>query len=120
MNKKIFLITASIATGLIGSLILKKNKHTTIEKKDTFVGQWTYLRRNQDLVSLTITPDFQLYIRGKNQPVSILKTTANRLIFLDQMGYEIIFEQKDNRYYYYDEAEDSSYELLKKANQTNE
>lgn len=113
MKKKFFLITASIATGLIGSLILKQNKQVTTEKKENFIGHWTYLRRNKDKVSVTVTPDLQLHIRGKNQDVSILKMTANRLIFLDPMGYEIIFEQKENRYYYYDEAEDSSYELLK-------
>ena len=114
MKKKIFLITASIATGVIGSIILKKSKKTSNDKNDTFIGSWTYLRRNCDEVTLTVTPEFQLLIRGKNQPVSILQITTNRLVFLDQMGYEITFEQQDNRFYFYDEAEDSSYELLKK------
>lgn len=114
MRKKIFLITASIATGVIGSIILKKNKQTMNHKHDTFIGSWTYCRRNHDEVTLTITPNFQLLIRGKEQPVSILQSTAHRLVFLDQMGYEITFEQQGECFYFYDEAEDSSYKLLKK------
>ncbi|MHC5268077.1 DUF4828 domain-containing protein [Enterococcus sp. LJL98] len=114
MKKKIFLLTASLATGLIGSMILKKNKQhqkQIQEKQRAFIGDWSYSRRKNDEVLLTITPDYQLLVRGKNQQVTILQQSSQRLVFLDPMGYEISFEERPNGYYFYDEAEGSSYLL---------
>ena len=40
MNKKLILITASLATGLLGSLIIKKHKQPNLSPNDVFIGKW--------------------------------------------------------------------------------
>ena len=113
MNKKLFLITASLATGLVGSLIIKKRKQPNLSPNDVFVGEWYYSKKNQTKVTLTITPNFELLIPGKKQPVAALTILPHRIVFLDQLGYEIVFEQKDQQFSYFDETEDAVYEIFK-------
>ena len=115
MNKKILFISASIVTGVVGSLLIKKNKQTAlIENKQNFIGNWHYLRRNNNCVQVTITPDFKLLIQGKEQAIRDHQFKGNRLSFLDHLGYEISIEQQADDFYFYDETEDSSYKLIKK------
>jgi len=45
MNKKLFLITASLATGLVGSLIIKKRKQPDLSPNDVFVGERYYSKK---------------------------------------------------------------------------
>lgn len=112
MKKKILFISASVVTGLVGSLLLKKNKQTAVNaSKQYFIGDWRYLRRNNEWVHITITPDFKLFIQGKEQSIRQHQFNGNRLSFLDQMGYEITIERQLDEFYFYDEAEDSSYQL---------
>lgn len=117
MNKKILFVSASIVTGVVGSLLLKKNKQAAIiENKQNFIGNWHYLRRNNDFVQVTVTPDFKLLIQGKEQAIRDHQFRGNRLSFLDHLGYEISIEQQADAFYFFDETEDSSYKLIKKEN----
>ncbi|MEG0294007.1 DUF4828 domain-containing protein [Enterococcus sp.] len=114
MNKKLLFISASVVTGIVGSLLFKKNKQQSMkEHQQLFIGNWHYLRRNNECVQVTITSDFKLLIQGKEQNIRDYQLTSTRLSFLDQMGYEIMLEQQADAFYFYDETEDSSYKLTK-------
>lgn len=113
MKRKLFFLGASLLTGVVGTALLhrKKINENTVH---LFAGDWFYRRRNNEKVHLTVTPALDLYIQNKQQPVTIIDQTPYRLIFLDSMGYHITFEKKDEILFFLDEAEDISFELIKK------
>lgn len=116
MNKKILFISASVVTGVVGSLLFRKNKQQSLkEQPQIFIGNWHYLRRNNECVQITITADLKLLIQGKEQHIRQCQLSSHRLTFLDQMGYEISLEQQADAFYFYDETEDSSYKLTKQS-----
>lgn len=115
MKKKIIVVSASIATGILGSFLLKKNKQTlTKDRQRLFIGDWQYLHPKNQTVTITITSDMKLFIQGKEQAIRSYQLKCHRLSFLDHLGYEISLENREGRFYFHDETEDASYELIKK------
>lgn len=113
MRKRIFFISASLLTGIIGASFLHRKKKSE-NQQHLFAGDWVYQRNNQDCVEVTLTPALELYIQEKHQPVTIVEQSPHRLAFLDTMGYQIVFEEKENQLFFFDETEDVSFVLRKK------
>ena len=101
----------SLLTGLAGSLWLHQQKKAE-SKPYLCVGDWLYYHKNKDKIFVTVTPDLKLYFGDKLEPVTIVEQMPHRLIFLDSMGYQIIFEEKDAQLFFYDETEETSFQLV--------
>ncbi|MFV0557550.1 MAG: DUF4828 domain-containing protein [Enterococcus sp.] len=108
------IIGASIITGFIGSLLIKKNDRT-LEPSESIFGDWTYQKiPNGKTINLTVTPNYQVYFQGKLEPTTLIDETPTRLTLLDKLGYQIIFELTDQQVTFYDETEDQKFPLTKR------
>lgn len=112
MKKYSILLGASLLTGLLGSLLLRKEKQS-IGVQKSFIGTWAYTSLTGELVSLAISSDYELEINRQKQKTSMVELTPERLVLLDSMGYQLLFEQKDGHTVFYDEADDRKYLLTK-------
>lgn len=113
MKRKIpWLIGLSVVTGLAGSLLVRKNQQNR-DESGSFIGSWHYqLPHNQRLIHVTVTPEYQLQINGRPASDTVVELTPDRLVFLDTMGYHLIFERQDEDLMFYDETEDRSFPLF--------
>lgn len=113
MKRKIpWLIGLSVVTGLAGSLLVKKNQPTHSETGN-FIGTWHYRSpHNQRIIQVTVTPDYRLEINGRAASDTVVELNPDRLVFLDTMGYHLIFQQQDETLLFYDETEDRSFPLF--------
>ena len=110
MKRKLFFVSASLIAGAVGSIVWHRQKNQQTEIP--FVGKWFYQRNNRK-VTVVVTPELEVFIQKKQQPVTIIEQTPTRLAFLDALGYRIIFEEKDGQFFFYDETEDKNFLLNK-------
>ena len=110
MKKRSLLIGLSLATGVVSSLLLRKEKQKN-ENRQNFIGNWRFTSKTKEDVILEIANS--LTIEGKPLPVSIVELTPTRLVLLDTFGYHLVLEQKGSVITLYDEAEDCHYSLTK-------
>ncbi len=106
------LVGVSIVTGLIGSLAVKRRQAPLRNYYQEYIGKWRYQKdRQHPEVIVSVTPDYQVLFQDRPEPVSIVELSPNRLVFLDKMGYHIIFERNGDKLTFYDETEGHSYPL---------
>lgn len=115
MKKRVPLFLGiSLVTGAIGSLILKRRQPAVKDYYKQYVGQWVYQKRpGQRPVTITVTSEYKLLFQDRQEPVSIVELSPQRLVFLDHLGYSIIFEHKCGELTFYDETEGHSYPLTR-------
>lgn len=115
MKKKLLLLgtIASIGTAIIGSAAFKKRKEQKPEQMNRFIGTWTFKDSLKSSKSMTVTSSFDLFFNQIKQEVRLQEKRSDLLVFIDQFGYEITFEQKNGKIYFNDETEEATYELLK-------
>ena len=115
MKKRVpIFLGLSLVTGAIGSLVLKRRQPPVRDYYKQYVGQWIYQKNSrQRPVMITVTPEYQLLFQDRQEPVSIVELSPQRLVFLDHLGYSIIFEHKGEVLTFYDETEGHSYPLTR-------
>lgn len=111
LKKRMFILGASLFTGIIGSVLIHRKK--TEVKKQVFIGNWMYYDKHKRPIKLTVTKDLQVHIQDKLEADTVLYQSDNRLAFIDSMGYEISFEKKEDHFSFYDETEDTSFSLTR-------
>lgn len=114
MKKRSILIGLSLATGVVSSLLLRKEKQKN-ENRQNFIGNWRFTSKTKEDVTLEIANDYSLTIEGKPLTASIVELTPTRLVLLDTFGYHLVLEQKGSVITLYDEAEDCHYSLTKSS-----
>lgn len=112
MKKRSILIGLSLATGVVSSLLLRKEKQKN-ENRQNFIGNWRFTSKTKEDVTIEIANDYSLTIEGKPLTASIVELTPMRLVLLDTFGYHLVLEQKGSVITLYDEAEDCHYSLTK-------
>ncbi len=106
------LVGISIVTGIIGSLAVRRKQPPVRNYYEDYVGKWRYQKdRHHPAVIVSVTPDYQVLFQDRPEMVSIVELTPNRLVFLDKLGYHIIFEKCGDNMTFYDETEGHSYPL---------
>ncbi|MGI6155409.1 MAG: DUF4828 domain-containing protein [Enterococcus lemanii] len=115
MKKKLLIIgaMASVTTAIVGSVALRKRKEKRLEQNNPFIGTWTYKNCLKHSKTITITNGLELFMNQVKLDVQIQKELTDCLVYIDQFGYEIAFEQNNGRFYFSDETEETTYELLK-------
>lgn len=105
-------IGLTLVTGIVSSWALSRKQPPIKNYYEDFIGKWRYQKDSQKAdVILSVTPDYQLFFLDRLEPVSIVELSSQRLVFLDQMGYHIIFEKNGNQLTFYDETEGRAYPL---------
>lgn len=116
MRKKIPLIFGVLlASGITSvSYFKKRNDAETKEILESFVGIWYYIEKHHRIQhTLAFTSDFTLLLDEKPLQVTLIEKTTQHLIWLDSYGYRLILRKStQEKYSFYDEAEDLSYQLV--------
>ncbi|WP_368252061.1 DUF4828 domain-containing protein [Enterococcus sp. 2201sp1_2201st1_B8_2201SCRN_220225] len=106
------LLGLSLVTGAIGSFVVKRRQPVVKDYYKDYIGQWAYQKSSQHRpVTITVTPEYKLLFQDQVEPVSIVELSPQRLVFLDRLGYSIIFERKGGQLSFFDETEGHSYPL---------
>lgn len=115
VKKKLLILgaLASIGTAIIGSAAFKKRKDKKLEQTNPFIGTWTFKDPLKSSKVLTVTSNFDLFFNQIKQEVHVQERGSDFLIFIDQFGYTITFEQKNGKICFNDETEETTYELFK-------
>lgn len=106
------LLGISVITGVVSSLVVRHKKQPITNYYHDYVGTWRYQKNNrQPEVVVSVTPEYQLLFQDRPEPIAIVELSPHRLVFLDKMGYHIIFEKKGDKLTFYDETDGTSYLL---------
>lgn len=116
MRKKFPLIFGVLlASGFTSLSYLKKRNDAQVKQiLESFVGTWYYVEKNHRIQhTLAFTSAFTLLLDEKPLQVTLIERTTQHLVWLDSYGYRLILRKSaQNKYSFYDEAEDASYKLV--------
>lgn len=114
-----FLLGASLITGVIGSVFLKKKvkKQATELPEQTlyqsYNGNWWFVNRQKATQhTLKIEENLSISIDGKKLCYALIELTNDRLVIQDEFGYHLIVQSEHKKpIALYDEADDITYPL---------
>lgn len=100
------------------SLTSKKwiSKKNTRPAKSVLVGTWLlFLKENATPIEVVITPSEELFINSKKINGTVIRSSHDSFQFQDHFGYLLkLFSIPEGTYTFYDEADDSTYQAVKK------
>ncbi|MCD5002669.1 DUF4828 domain-containing protein [Enterococcus saccharolyticus] len=111
LKRKLLVLGISLVVGALSSTLFHRRKKTPVHT--AFIGEWFYFHKHRQ-VTVAVNEDLTLYIQNRLHPATVLEATPQRLVFLDTLGYQIIFEKNDTILSFHDETEDATFLLTKK------
>lgn len=108
------LLGASLVTGFIGSLALRKKEESPANDISSYyVGSWWFIdKAKKSQHKLTIKQDLLALIDDNPIKGTLIELTAARMVLRDQYGYHLIVTLEEMQpVSLYDEADDCHYPL---------